>query len=98
MNLYMVRRRSGWADGSELEAGGAKSGQVADDNYADDIRWIRSYVVEEEDGTLGTFCVYQASGEQAIRDHADEVGMPASEITQIADTVIVRPDPEPTTA
>ena len=59
----------------------------------DSIRWIRSYVVEEADGSLGTVCVYQARNPQAIREHARRVGMPADEITHVADTVVVREDP-----
>jgi Nickel responsive protein SCO4226-like len=63
-----------------------------------DIRWIRSYVVQEDDGTLGTVCVYQASSPEAIRRHADIVGMPATEINEVTNLVVVRPDPEPVTA
>jgi sporulation protein YlmC with PRC-barrel domain len=60
---------------------------------ADQVRWIRSYVVQEADGTLGTVCVYQATNADAIREHAKRVGMPANEITGVADTVIIRKDP-----
>jgi hypothetical protein len=98
MNLYMIRRRSGWASGDELERGGARSSEVADSEFPEDIRWIRSYVVPEPDGTLGTFCIYQATSDEAIRSHASRVGMPADEITAIADTVVIRPDPEPAAA
>ena len=57
------------------------------------MRWIRSYVVSEDDGTLGTVCIYQAVSPEAIRDHAARTDMPADEITPVADTVVVRPDP-----
>ena len=98
MKLYMIRRRSGWASGEELETAAGRSREVADNEFPDDIRWIRSYVVPEPDGTLGTFCVYEATSDEAIRAHAERVGMPADEITAIADTVVIRPDPEPATA
>jgi sporulation protein YlmC with PRC-barrel domain len=98
MNLYVIRRRSGWASGEELEKAAARSREVADTEFPDDIRWIRSYVVPEPDGTLGTFCIYQATSDEAIRKHAHRVGMPADEITAVADTVVIRPDPEPVTA
>jgi hypothetical protein len=98
MNLYMIRRRSGWNSPADLEKGGARSAEVADTEFPDDIRWIRSYVVPEPDGTLGTFCVYQATSDEAIRRHAGRVGMPADEITAIVDTVVIRPDPEPAAA
>ena len=60
----------------------------------DDIRWIRSYVLEEGSG-FGTVCVYEASSPEAIDAHADAAGLPVTEIVKVADTVIVRPDPAP---
>ncbi|HEX8122937.1 MAG TPA: DUF4242 domain-containing protein [Solirubrobacteraceae bacterium] len=93
MQLFMIRRRSGWGSPAELEAAAKRSTEVADESYPDDIRWIRSYVVDEGDGTLGTFCVYEASSAEKIREHAGDVGTPADDITPIADTVVIRPDP-----
>lgn len=93
METYIIRRRSGWADASELEAAADRSRAVAERDFPEDIRWIRSYVVPEPDGRLGTFCVYQASSIDAIRDHANRVGMPADDISPVVDTVVVRPDP-----
>ncbi len=65
---------------------------------SDDIRWIRSYVLEEDGGQVGTVCIYQASSPEAIREHASRADLPADEIIAVADTVLVRPDPEPATA
>jgi hypothetical protein len=59
-----------------------------------DIKWIRSYVLGESSETLGTVCIYQASSEEAIREHAAAADLPISEIIPIANTVVVRPDPE----
>ena len=92
MELYAIRRRNGWKDGPALEAAAAKSAEEGD-KMPSDVRWIRSYVLAEEDGTLGTICIYEASSPEKIREHAARVGMPADEITVVADTVIVRPDP-----
>ena len=50
-------------------------------------------MVQEEDGQLGSVCVYQGASEDAVRRHAEKAGMPADEVLPIADTVIVRPDP-----
>ena len=94
MQLYAIRRRNAWKDAAELQATGERSAAEGD-KTPDDIRWIRSYVVSDDDGTLGTVCIYQASSPEAIRDHAARTGMPADEITPIVDTVLVRPDPEP---
>jgi len=97
MQLYAIRRRNGWQDGDDLRAAAERS-TAEGEKMPDDIRWIRSYVVAEEDGTLGTICIYQASSPEKIREHASRVGMPADEISVVADTVLVRPDPEPAAA
>lgn len=93
MNLYAILRRNGFADGATLEAAAGRSTKVGNDDMPDDIRWIRSYVLGEGDGSLGTVCIYQASSEDAIRQHAAAADLPITEIVPIADTVIVRADP-----
>ncbi|HEV7772241.1 MAG TPA: DUF4242 domain-containing protein [Conexibacter sp.] len=98
MKTYVIRRRHGWKTPEELQAAAARSKDVGDNEMSADIRWIRSYVVAEDDGGLGTVCIYQASSPEKIREHASRVGMPADEITEVADTVVVRPDPVPTAA
>jgi len=61
MNTYVILRRGGWRSPEELQAAAARSTTVGDDEMPDDIRWIRSYVMEEPDGGgLGTVCIYQA--------------------------------------
>jgi sporulation protein YlmC with PRC-barrel domain len=94
MNQYMIRRRTAWASPTELETAAKRSTEVAEAEFSDSIKWIRSYVVTESDGTLGTVCIYQARDQDTVREHAARVGMPADEVLAIADTVIVRPDPE----
>ena len=93
MELYAIRRKSGWAGPSDLEKAAAVSARIGDEEMPSDIRWIRSYVVQEDDGTLGTICIYEASSPEKIREHAQRVGMPATEVFPVADTVVVRPDP-----
>lgn len=93
MNLYAILRRDGFADGATLTKAAARSTEVGDE-MSDDIRWIRSYVLRENGGTLGTVCIYQASSEDAIRKHAAAANLPITEIAPIADTVVVRPDPK----
>jgi hypothetical protein len=93
MKTYVIRREQAWQNPQELEAAAERSKQVAESEFPDDIRWIRSYVIGEPGGTLGTICIYQASGSEAIRGHAERVGMPADEILEVVDTVVIRPDP-----
>jgi hypothetical protein len=93
MNLYAIFRRDGFDDGPTLEAAAARSTKVGDEDMPNDIRWIRSYVLSEPGGELGTVCIYQASSEEAIRAHAAAADLPVTEIVPIVDTVVVRPDP-----
>jgi len=93
MNMYAILRRSGWRSPADLEEAAARSSKVGDEEMPDDIRWIRSYVLEEGGGSVGTVCIYQATSPEAIRDHAGRADLPVDEIIPIADTVIVRPDP-----
>jgi len=93
VNLYAIRRSSGWGSPEELQEAAARSSQVGDEEMSADIRWIRSYVVREEDGRLGTICIYEASSPEKIQEHAGRAGLPADDIAEVVDTVIVRPDP-----
>jgi Protein of unknown function (DUF4242) len=94
MQTYAILRRHGWASAADLEAAAARS-TTEGDKMPDDIRWIRSYVTAETDGSVGTVCIYEASSPDAIREHASRADLPADEIVPVADTVIVRPDPKP---
>lgn len=98
MNTYAILRRSGWRSGADLEAAAERSRKVGDEQMPDDIRWIRSYVLDEGGGSVGTVCVYQATSPEAIRQHASAADLPVDEIILVADTVLVRPDPEPASA
>ena len=97
MDLYVIRRREAWAGAEELKQAAARS-TAEGERMSSDIRWIRSYVVNEPDGTLGTVCIYQATSPEAIRLHARRAGMPADEIFAVGDVVVVRPDPQPVAA
>jgi hypothetical protein len=97
MDLYVIRRRNGWASPEELKTAAARS-TAEGDKPDSGVRWIRSYVVAEESGELGTVCIYQAESPEAIHAHAAAAGLPADEISPVADTVFVRPDPAPVEA
>jgi uncharacterized protein DUF4242 len=93
MNTYAILRRSGWKSPGDLDQAAERSRRVGDEQMSDDIRWIRSYVLEEDGGSVGTVCIYQATSPEAIRKHGDVAELPVDEIIPIADTVIVREDP-----
>jgi len=98
VETYVILRRSGWRSPEDLQAAAERSAKVGDEEMSDDIRWIRSYVLQEDGGSVGTVCIYQASSPEAIREHASRADLPADEIIPVADTVFVRPDPEKATA
>jgi thiamine biosynthesis protein ThiC len=94
METYVILRRGAWSSADELGIAAGRSKAVADEQMPDDIRWIRSYVLNEPDGRVGTVCIYQASSPEAIREHAARAELAADEIIPVADTVVIRPDPE----
>jgi hypothetical protein len=98
LNTYAILRRNGWRTPEDLEAAAMRSKQVGDEQMPDDVRWIRSYVLIEEDGSLGTVCIYLATDTEAVRGHAVAADLPVDEIRPVADTVVIRPDPELATA
>ena len=98
MNLYAILRRSGWKSGDELGEAAERSTRVGNEEMPDDVRWIRSYVLDEGGGTVGTVCIYEATSPEAIRRHASLADLPVDEIIAVADTVVVRPDPAPAAA
>jgi hypothetical protein len=93
MQTYVILRRSAWETEEELGAAAGLSTRVADEDMDNRVKWIRSYVLEEEDGSLGTVCIYQAEDEDAIMEHAQRAELPADEVIPVVDTVIIRDDP-----
>jgi hypothetical protein len=94
MHTYAILRRSGWRTPEALEEAAIRSRRIGDEQMPDDVRWIRSYVLAEASGELGTVCIYQATSPEAIARHAASADLPVDEIVPVADTVIVRPDPD----
>lgn len=97
MDTYVILRRNGWRTADDLREAAERSTQEGD-RMPDDVAWIRSYVLAEPDGSVGTVCVYQASSPEAIRKHAIAADLPVDDIVKVADTVIIRPDPVPAPA
>jgi Protein of unknown function (DUF4242) len=92
LETYLILRRGGWRTADDLQDAAERVTAVGL-RMADDIRWIRSYVLAEIDGSVGMVCVYQASSPEAVRTHAERAELPVDEIVAVAETVIVRPDP-----
>jgi hypothetical protein len=94
MDLYAILRRHGWRSPEEVKEAGQRSATEGD-KPGSGVRWIRSYALAEESGEMGTVCIYEAESPDAIRAHAEAADLPIDEIVQIAQTIIVRPDPQP---
>lgn len=48
-----------------------------------DIEWVESEVLENDDGQVtGTFCHYQAESEDAVYEHAERAGLPATKVSR----------------
>ncbi len=47
MNQYAIIRRNGWRSPEELGEAAERSTRVGDEQMPNDIRWIRSYVLDE---------------------------------------------------
>jgi Nickel responsive protein SCO4226-like len=97
METYVIFRRGGWQSGDDLQEAATRSTAEAE-LMGDQVRWIRSYVLDEPDGSVGTVCIYEASSPDAIQEHADKANLPADEIVRVVDTVLVRSDPAPASA
>jgi len=93
MKPYVIIRRGGWRSEAEVAHAAARSAAVGDEQMPHEVRWLRSYILDEGDGLLGTICVYEATGPEALRRHALLAGLPVDEIMPVAETVVVRPDP-----
>ena len=92
--MYAIFRRSGWATEPELEAAAERSSRVTAE-MAGDVTWIRSYVLAEPDGRLGTVCVYEAVSPEAIRRHAAAAELPVDEIVPVPGIVLPPSEPPP---
>jgi len=46
------------------------------------IQWLQSYVTGDK-----VYCIYVAPSEEAIREHARQVGLPANRISRIASVI-----------
>lgn len=92
MDLYVIRRRGAWANMEQVKAASDRSRLVGEE-MSDRIRWIRSYVVNESDGRVGSVCIYQARDEQSLHEHGRRIGAPGEEFSLVSTTAVARADP-----
>jgi hypothetical protein len=97
MPLYVVPRTRAWLTEEEVAAA-TDCVPAVNATLRDDIRWIRSYIVNEDDGSFSAYCVYEAANPEVLRRHADALGLPTDAIKPVAATIVATPDPQPTHA
>ena len=89
MKRYIIERELpavGQLKGTELKAAAAKS-NAALGELKGSAQWVQSFVAADK-----TFCVYLATDERAIQEHARISGFPANRITEVPGII------DPTTA
>lgn len=62
----------------EEKAGAARQSNAALAKLAPKVQWVLSFIAQNK-----TFCVYRATDENVIRQHAELSGFPANKITPI---------------
>lgn len=89
MPKYVIEREipgAGDLTGDELKAISQTSCSVLS-KLGSDIQWIESYVTGDK-----IYCIYRASSDALIKEHAELGGFPANRISVIASVI------DPTTA
>ena len=81
MPKYVIERAIagiGAATASELQAISQKSCGVLQE-LGPDVQWVQSYVTGDK-----IYCVYNASSEERVKEHARRGGFPANSIARVA--------------
>lgn len=83
VEFQIYRELGGPISGDELDDAAAESGRVLEEMREEgtEIRWNESEVLTNEEGdVIGTFCQYEAESEDAVEEHAERAGLPATTI------------------
>ena len=72
MPRYLVVRKFDVRE-DEMPEVGRRSRMTIEEGYPE-IVWEHSHVVVDEDGTVWTYCVYEAPTEEMVRDHSKDLG------------------------
>jgi hypothetical protein len=71
---------------AELQAISQKSCSVVN-SLGPQVQWVQSYVTDDK-----IYCIYIASSEEAVHEHARQGGFPANRVSQVRSMI------DPTTA
>jgi hypothetical protein len=92
MNLYLVPRTRAYLSDEELAAA-ADCVPAVNETLRGELRWIRSYVVREDDGTYSAYCIYEATGPEVLERHGEALRLPTDAIKPVVLTTVNAPDP-----
>lgn len=84
-NMYVIEREvpgAGDLTAEELTAISQTSCSVLHEMGEAEIKWLHSYVTDNK-----IYCVYKATSEEKVREHAEQGGFPANSIAKVG-TVI----------
>ena len=73
MPRYVIERFFDHISDEDMLAATVRSDRIAADRFPE-ITWEHSHVVVDDDGAIKTFCIYEASNEEMVREHADAFG------------------------
>jgi len=72
MTKYLVERRFHVSQ-DEMPEVSRQSKRIAIEHFPE-ITWHHSHVVVDDEGTVKTYCVYEAPSEEIVRSHAAQLG------------------------
>jgi hypothetical protein len=89
MPKFVIERsipQIGGASAADMQAISQKSCGVLRE-LGPDVQWVHSYVTGDK-----IYCIYNATGEDLVREHARRGGFPADSVARVVSTI------DPTTA
>ena len=72
MSRYLIVRRFDVSE-EEMPEVGRRSRRTIEESYPE-ITWEHSHVIVGGDGTVMTYCIYDAPDEEMLRAHASDLG------------------------
>lgn len=92
MNTFAILRATAWANATDLERSAGVAARVLQDGMTGQVRWLRSYVTDHQDGRLGMICIYEAKSLETLREHARRANLPVTAIYPVRTTVVINDD------
>ena len=63
----------------QMEGVGRRSRELTEGEFAE-ITWEHSHVIVDDEGTVHTYCVYEAPSEEIVRAHSKSLGKHTIEV------------------